>query len=168
MGIAEAAIAAREQHDALAHFGHVGDQGFVVVLKHLGAHGHAQHRVGAIGAGAVLAHAMGAGIGLEVLLIAIVDQGIEPVDAFEHDVTAAPAIAAIGSAEFDELFTQEGHGAAPAIAGADKDFGLIEKLHFGLAFQTPRVIWVSICSTSASRARQSRLERPVWVNPSLV
>src|SRR5690606_28316413 len=62
----------------------------------------------------------------------------------------------------------ERHSAAPAIAGSDKHFGLIEKFHVGLAFQTLRVSWVSICSTSASRARQSRVERPVWVNPSMV
>src|SRR5690606_3561844 len=62
VGIAEAAIAALEQYDALADFGQVGDQGFLIFLKNLGALGHAQDDVFGIGAMAVLAHAMGAGI----------------------------------------------------------------------------------------------------------
>src|SRR5262249_46589002 len=74
----------------------------------------------------------------------------------------------IGAAEFDEFFAQKRDGAAPAIAGADKDLGLIEKLHWSLSIHARRVISVSICSTSAPRARQRRREVPVRVKPSLV
>ncbi|MNL41013.1 hypothetical protein D3C87_1634000 [compost metagenome] len=111
---------------------------------------------------------MGAGLGLEMLLVAVVDQRIEAIDAFEHDVTATAAIAAIGAAELDELFAEERYRATAAVAGSNIDLGLVEELHLSLAFQTLRVMIVSICSTSAPRARQSRVERPVWVNPSLV
>ena len=83
----------------------------------------------ALGAVAVLAHAMGAGRGLEVLLVAVVDQRVEPVDALDDDVAAAPAIAAVGAAELDELLAQERHAAGAAVAGADIDLGLVEKFH---------------------------------------
>jgi hypothetical protein len=64
-----------------------------------------------------------------MLLIAEIDQRIEIGDAFGPDIAAAPTIAAIRPAEFDEFFTPEGHAAIPAIAGADVDFGLIEEFH---------------------------------------
>ena len=84
---------------------------------------------------------MGAGLGLEMLLVAIVDQRVEAIDAFDDDVAAAPAIAAIGAAELDEFFAQERYGAGAAVAGADIDLGLVEKFHFALAFQTLRVMF---------------------------
>ena len=129
MGVAEAAIAAREQHNALADGGHVGDQGLVVVLENLGADRHAQHYVLGVGAVPVLAHAVRAGGRLEMLLVAIVDQRIEAVDALDHDIAAAAAIAAIGAAEFDEFFAQERHRAGAAIARAHIDLGLVEEFH---------------------------------------
>ena len=63
MGVAEAAIAALEEADALADRGQVGDQRLVVLLEHLGALRNAQGHVRPGGAGAVLAHAVGAGAG---------------------------------------------------------------------------------------------------------
>ncbi len=57
----------------------------------------------AIGAGAVLAHAVAAALGLEVLLIAIVDERVEVFDALDPHVAAASAVAAIGAAELDEF-----------------------------------------------------------------
>ena len=42
----------------LADLGHVGDQGLAVLVEDLGAGRHFQHHVGALGAGAVLAHAV--------------------------------------------------------------------------------------------------------------
>ena len=104
MRVAEAAIAAREQHHPLADFGEVGDQRLVVVLEDLRADRHAEHDVVAVGAGAVLAHAVDAGLGLEVLLVAVVDQRVEPVDALDTDVAAAAAVAAVGPAELHESF----------------------------------------------------------------
>ena len=160
MGVAEAAIAAGQQHTFWPTCGHVGDQRLVVVLEHLRADGHAQHHVGRVGAVAVLAHAVGAGLGLEMLLVAVVDQRIEPVDALDHDVAAAPAIAAVRAAEFDEFFAQERHRAGAAIAGADVNLGLIEELHesavmpFHLAAAAVRV---SIWRTCSPRARQCRV-----------
>jgi hypothetical protein len=52
--------------------------------KHLRADRHFQgDDVVAMGAGAVAAHAVNAGLGLEMLLVAVVDQRVEAVDAFD-------------------------------------------------------------------------------------
>ena len=116
MRIAEAAIATLGKNDALTVFGEIGEQRFVVFGKHLRAARHFQNDVLAACARAVLAHAMSAGLRLEVLLVAIVDQRVEAVDAFGDDVAAVPAIAAVRTAEFDEFLAPERHrtGAAGA------------------------------------------------------
>ena len=129
MGVAEAAVAALGDDDALARRLEVGEQRLVVLVEHLRAVRHFQHGVGAAAAGAVLAHAVHAGLGLEMLLVAEVDQRVEAVGAFDHDVAAAPAIAAVGAAELDELLAPERDAARPAVAGADVDAGLIKELH---------------------------------------
>jgi hypothetical protein len=53
-----------------------------------------------------------------MLVVAVVDQRVEPVDAFGPDIAAAPAVAAIRPAELDEFLAPERDGARPAIAGA--------------------------------------------------
>ena len=58
MGVAEAAVAAPREEHALADLGHVGDQRLAVLGEDLGADRHLQHDVLALGAGAVLAHAV--------------------------------------------------------------------------------------------------------------
>src|SRR5690606_25796092 len=129
MGVAEPAIAAFEQDLALADFGEIGDQRLAIVFEDLGADRDLEDDVGAIGAGAVLAHAMGAGAGLEMLLVAVVDQRVEPIDTFDDHVSAPSAIAAIGAAEFDEFLAPERDGTRPASARADIDLGLVEEFH---------------------------------------
>src|SRR5690606_1893762 len=119
MRVAEAAIAAREQHQLLADFGEVGDQRLAILLEHLGTHRHLEDRIFALGAVAILAHAVMAGLSLEVLLVAVVDQRVEAIDAADDDIAPASAIAAIGAAELDEFLAQERYRAGTAIAGTD-------------------------------------------------
>src|SRR6185312_13997027 len=121
MRIAEAAIAAFGQHEFLPEPGEVVDQRLAILVEDLRTHGHLQHDRLAIGAMAVLAHAVLALRGLEVLLVAIVDQRVQPVGDLEDHVAAAAAIAAGGTAELDELLAAERHAAVTAIAGADID-----------------------------------------------
>src|ERR1700674_5279254 len=129
MGIAEASIAPLGEHRALADPGEVGQQRFVVGVENLGAFGNLEHDAGAGRAGAVLAHAMTAGPGLEMLLIPIIDERVEAIHAFGNHIAAAPAIAAVRPAELDELLAPERHAARPAVAGADMDLGLVEEFH---------------------------------------
>ena len=102
MRVAEAAIAAFGEHEFFAELGEVMDQRFAILVENLGADRHLQHDRFAVGAMAVLAHAVGALRRLEVLLIAIVDQRVQPVDDLDDDVAATAAIAAGGAAELDD------------------------------------------------------------------
>ena len=88
-------------------FDQIGEQRLLVLGEDLRAGRHLDDAIGAVRAGAVLAHAVAAALGLEVLLVAIVDQRVEVVDALDPDVAALAAVAAVGSAELDELLAPE-------------------------------------------------------------
>ncbi len=72
-----------------------------------------------------------AGARLEVLLIAIIDQGVEALDRFDPDVAALAAVAAVGAAIGNELLTTEGHAAGATVAGANVNLALVEEFHNG-------------------------------------
>src|SRR6202011_1826088 len=127
MRVAEAAIAALREHEFLAERGEVMDQRFAILVENLRADRHLEHDRLAVGAMAVLAHAVGALLRLEVLLIAGIDQGVQSIARFADPVAAAAAIAAAWSAELDILLAAKRHAAVAAVAGADIDFCLIEE-----------------------------------------
>ena len=129
MRVAEAAIAAFGQHEFFAELGEVMDQRFAILIENLGTYRNLEHDRFAVGAMAVLAHAIGALRRLEVLLVAIVDQRVQPVDHLDDDVAATAAIAAGGPAELDELLAAERHAAVTAVAGADIDLCLVKEFH---------------------------------------
>ena len=64
-----------------------------------------------------------------MLLVAVVDQRVQPIDGFHDHVAAFAAIAAAGAAEFDELLAPERHAAVAAGAGLDIDLGFVEEFH---------------------------------------
>ena len=105
------------------------DQRLAILVEDLRADRHLERDRLAVGAVAVLAHAVGALGGLEVLLIAVIDQRVEAIDDFDDDIAAAAAIAAGGSAEFDILLAPERDAAVTAVAGADVNLGFIEEFH---------------------------------------
>src|SRR4051812_12014154 len=109
MRVAETAIAAFRQHVPLAEPGEVVDQGFAVLIDNLGAYRNLEHDRLAVGTVAVLAHAIDALLRLEVLLVAIIDQGVESVGDLDNDVATAAAIAAARAAEFDKLLAAKRH-----------------------------------------------------------
>src|SRR6202163_1683040 len=121
MRVAEAAIAAFGEHEFFAERGEVVDQGLAVLIEDLRSDRHLEHDRLAIGAMAVLAHAIGALLRLEVLLIAVVDQRVQAIDHFDDDIAATAAIAAGGAAELDILLAAERHAAVTAVAGANID-----------------------------------------------
>ena len=64
-----------------------------------------------------------------MLLIAIVDERVEAIDTFGNHIAAASAVTAVRAAKFDIFLAPETDTASPAIARANIDFRLIEKLH---------------------------------------
>ena len=131
MLVAEAAVAAAGKANAVAYLHQIGDQGLVVLFIELGAGRDVQHHVGGIRAGPALAHAVAAGRGLEVLLVAVVDERVEAVDRFRPHIAAAAAIAAGRAPELDELLAPKTHRAGAAVARTQIDLGLVEELHDG-------------------------------------
>jgi hypothetical protein len=101
----------------------------IVLVVDLRANRDFENDIGAVGAVAILAHA-GAAVGRrEMLLVAVIDQGIEAIDRLADDIAALAAVAAVRAAEFDELLAPERDAAIAAVAGANVNFGLVEKLH---------------------------------------
>src|SRR5690606_40095815 len=98
-----------QEHHTLTDLRKVRQQGLLVLAEDLGAGGHADDEVGRCGAGHVLALAVLAAPGLEMLGVAEVDEGAEAVDRLEHDIPAASAVAAVGAAKLDELLAPERH-----------------------------------------------------------
>ena len=129
MQVPPAAVASPRQFDPLAKLCHIRQHGFLILIKDLCAHGDAQDDVIAILAGALLAHAGLAVLGKEVLLVAEVDQRVQPVDGFGPDRSARAAVPAIGTTVFNVFFAPERHATAPACARADIDFAQVKKLH---------------------------------------
>ena len=129
-GVAATAHAALKEGDPLADLGQVGEQGAVLVIgEDLGADRDLDDEIVAAGAGAVGAGAALAARGAEMLGVAKVDQGVEAGHRLEDDVAALAAVAAVRSAEFDELLAPEADRAGAAGARADEDLGLVEKMH---------------------------------------
>src|SRR5437868_1640465 len=129
MCVAEPAIAAAQQHDALAGFGQIGEHGLLIVIEDLGPDRHAKHEVATLGARLIGAGATAAFLGPEMLLIAVIDQRVQIVGRLEDDVAALAAIAAIGPTELDELLAAKAHRAAAAVTALQIDLGLVEEFH---------------------------------------
>jgi hypothetical protein len=127
--VAPAAVAAAGEQDALAGFGEVGDHRLAILVEDLGADRHLEHHVGRARTGALLAHAAAAVLREEMLLVAVVDQGVEPACGLGPDVAALAAVAAVGAAELDELLAPEADAAVAAGARADVHLGEVEELH---------------------------------------
>ena len=127
--VAPAAVAALGEQHPLAGAGQVGDQRLAVLVEDLGADRHLEHDVVGALAGALRAAAGLAVLGEEMLLVAIVDQGVEALDRLGDHVAAAAAVAAARAAELDELLAAEGDAAVAAGTGADLDAGVVEELH---------------------------------------
>ena len=99
------------------------------LVENLGADRDAEDHILAILASALLAHAVLAAFGEEMLLVAKIDEGVETVHRLGPDIAAATTIAAIRPAEFDELLAPEADATATTAARADRDLGEIEEFH---------------------------------------
>ncbi len=159
MGVAEAAIAAAGNQHALAGLVEVGDQRRVVLVADLGADRQLEHHVGALGTGHVATVAGRAGGGLEVLLVAVIDKGVEVLYRLDPDVAALAAVAAVRPAELDKFLAAEMDAAIAAVAGAHIDLGLVEKLHRS-ASKRARASTVLVCGKLPLRGRENSVVSP--------
>ena len=116
MDVTKAAAAAFGEGDFLARFGEVGEQCLAVFIVNLRADGNEQVFVLGGFAVALFAHAVTALVTFEMLLEAVIDEGVEAGDRAHDDAGAAAAIAAIRATLGDEFLTTEGDTAFAAIA----------------------------------------------------
>ena len=72
---------------------------------------------------------MTAALGVEMLLVAEIDQGVELGGAQRHHRAAAPAIAAVGAAARQVSLAPESDTAIAAGAARDMYLGLVQKAH---------------------------------------
>ena len=129
MGVAESAVAALGEHQPLAGLGQVGDQGLAVLVQDLGADGHLDDDAAPLGAAPIAPGAVPSAAGLEMLGVAKIDEGVEVGHDLDDDVAAAPAVAAVGAAERNELLAAKGHRTGAAVTAFDVNLGFVEKLH---------------------------------------
>src|SRR5215831_19866981 len=129
MRVAKPTVAAFGNGDALADMGEVGKHRLTIFFVDLRPDRYLEHHVLAIGAGAVLAHPVTAALCLEMLLVAVVDQGVEAVDRLDNHIAALSAVATIGAAELDEFLAPERYAAVPARTRRNVDLGFIEEFH---------------------------------------
>jgi len=146
MSVAEAAIAAMRERDGLTDGGEIGEKRDPVFLVDLRADRQFERDIVAVGAMPVLAHPGAPIAGGEVLLVAVVDQRIEPIDRLRDHVPALAAIAAIGAAEFDELLAPERDAAVAAVAGADINLGFVEKFHWFTGYNPHGAFYAYLCA----------------------
>ena len=70
--------------------------------------------------------------GEEMLLVAVVDERVQPLDRLGDHVAALAAVAAVRPAELHELLAPEADAATAAAAGADLHPRMVEELHASL------------------------------------
>ena len=68
---------------------------------------------------------MRAGTGFEMLLVPVINERVEPVNAFGDHIAAGAAVATIGSAKLDVFFSPETNTAGAAVTRPDIDLCLI-------------------------------------------
>ena len=113
MGVAEAAIAAGGQAEALALRGHVADQRFPSSSKIWVPTGTFSVTSAPLAPVRLRPMPWMPVVGLEMLLEAEIDQRVEAVDGLDPDVAAAAAVAAVRAAELDEFLAPERNAPAP-------------------------------------------------------
>ena len=128
-GVAQSPATAAGKQGLLADLSQVGEQEVAVVIEDLRPGRNLDHQGFAAGAGPVPTHTVGTAPRLEMLTVAEVDQGVEPLNGLHHHIAAFATVAAVRATEFHILLTAERAGAVSAIAGLNVDLGLVEKFH---------------------------------------
>lgn len=108
MRVSEAPIPPGGDQRPLARLGQIGEKGLIVFRENLRTGRNLQRNILSSRTRSVRAHAAFAVSGLEVLLIAEIDQSVEVRDALDPDIAALAAITTIRSTELNELLTPEG------------------------------------------------------------
>src|SRR5579884_1312624 len=141
MLVAKAPAAALSDQNALARPAEVGEKPFRFAFGRAvdeRSDGHGDDEVLAAAPGFVRRAARLAGVAREMTFEAELDEGRELRRRFEVDGAAVPAVAACGAALGDVLFTPPRDQAVTAVAGRDRDCGLVYELHASFMFPSKK------------------------------
>src|SRR5690606_22061861 len=127
--VAQAALAAAGHQQALAVRGQVADDLVGLDVGHHGANRDGDEQVLAALAVHLPAHAVLPALGAEAALVAEVDQGGEVLVGDQPDAAAIAAVAAVRTAQRDELLAAEADASVAAIAGDHLDFSFVDQFH---------------------------------------
>jgi len=127
--VAQAAASTSGDARLLAVYRQVGDHVAAVQVRDYGADRHPQDQILGTLAVAVRAAPLFAVVGLEFARIAVIDQGVDVAVGYGVDAAATTAVAAIRSAERDELFAAERGGPVATLAGDHFDFCFVDEFH---------------------------------------
>jgi hypothetical protein len=126
--VAQAALAALGHQQALAVLGEIADDFVGLDVHDHGADWHGDSEVVAGLAVHLPAHAVLATLGLELGLVAEVDERIEVFVGHQPDATAIAAIATIGATERNELLAAEANATVlPPSPAMNLDFGFVDE-----------------------------------------
>jgi len=121
--------AALGHQQALTFDGQVADDFLGVGIDHRGADRHRQGQVFALGAGAVLAAAVRAALGLEAAGVAVVHQGVEVAVGLQEDRATVTAVATVRTAHGHEFLTAEAHAAVAAVTCLNVNGYFVDEFH---------------------------------------
>jgi hypothetical protein len=96
-------------------------------VVHYRAHRHHDGEVFAILTVAVGPFPMPSPARLEEAIVAELQQGVDPLGAFQGDITAPPTVPSAGSTTRNELFPAEGNATIPARAAGNMDLGFVNE-----------------------------------------
>ena len=136
--VAPAPLAPLGHHQALAMGPQVADQLAGFVVEHLGAGRHAQDHVLAAAAVPILVRAGLPRGGLELALVAKVEQRRQPAVDDQHDAGAVAAVSPRGAALGNELFAPERDRALAAITRLNADYCFVDEMHGAFSSHVPR------------------------------
>jgi len=113
----------------LTQFFQVNNQRFIVFFKNLCADWYLQDDIFTGCTITVASHPVIAGFTLEMLLVAIVNQRVQPLNRFDPYITALASVTSIWATKSNVFFTTERNSARSPISRSDIHSSLIEKLH---------------------------------------
>ena len=121
--VAAPAHAPARYDELLALVGHIAQQLSVLINQRPQRHKH--YFILSAAPGFVVGTALFAALGFNVRVVRQLQQGGQVAFGLDDHVAALAAAAAVGTAEFNELFPAKRHASVPAFSGGDINFNMV-------------------------------------------
>ena len=125
--IATAASSSTSHHEAIAGVREIVEQFTCIVIVDDGSHGNRSFGGRSFAPAAIAAFAVTPALARVLRIKPEMKQRVVVLARHQHDVTAASAVTAAGTAARDILLAPEGHAAVAAVAGFDGNINFVYK-----------------------------------------